>query len=95
MGSPIVRQEDLTRVEKKLNDKINRTKRELRAEFIEYLESLGLTGPAAEDLADAAADPEAVALVEGINERKAEADAAAEAPAAAEGADGALFGEES
>jgi hypothetical protein len=92
MGSPLVRQDDLEREKKKLNDKINRVKREVRAEVLEYLESLGLTGPATEADPDAPAgdelaeagepdeaapagvgDPEGIALVEAIHERKAEA----------------------
>lgn len=101
MGSPLVRRDELDAAAKKLNTKMNRIKREIRDEVIEYLESLGLTGPASEpageldatasaelpgaDVAELAADPEGVALVEAIHERKE----------ASEEADGALFKDES
>lgn len=81
MGAPLVRQDDLTRAEKKLNAKINKVKREIREEVIEYLGSLGLTGPAE------------IATVTGI---EADEEQQSEEPAAApESPEAALFGEES
>jgi hypothetical protein len=102
MGFPVVRQDELERESKKLNSKINRVKREVRAEVIEYLESLGLTGPATEADPEAPAgddapagvgDPEGIALVEAIHERKAETEEPFPEPEGAAAA--ALFPEES
>jgi hypothetical protein len=63
MGSPLVRRDELDKELAKQNNKMNRIKREVRSEVIEYLESLGLTGPATED--DSEAPAGAVLVVAG------------------------------
>lgn len=81
MGAPVVRRDELEAELKKQNTKINRVKREVRAEITEYLEERFARLEAALDLEaeesagkdpieEALNDPEGHELVAAIHERK-------------------------